>query len=145
MSWLTDIQQQAISSKSPDTFVQKSNIVEPAPFVQIPNGVEPEVSSVPQEKSWLMAVKNDMEASVDHESLGTKGRKWLQDISDIALEQTTNPQSLLRQGPVGVNEAMQTLAVDAVTFIPSLQIPSYVLDTVHSFWKRSGWGKYESF
>lgn len=118
MSWLTDLQQQIISPESSDTFVQKSNVVEPTPFVQIPNGV----TTRPErpEKSWLMTAKNDMEASIDTESLGEKGKKWLQDISDIALEQTTNPQSLLRQGPVGVNEAMQTLAVDAVTFMPSL-------------------------
>ena len=46
-----------------------------------------------------------------------------------------------------INEMVQYMYYfeGEVTFIPSLQIPSYVLDTVHSFWKRSGWGKYESF
>ena len=127
MSWLTDTKQQLFQTDSPDTFVQNSNEVESVPSVQNSNIDEqvsvqpsPEPISEPPQKSWLMTVKNEMENSIDSESLGAKGKRWLQNISDVALEQATNPNSLLRQGPAGVNEAMQTLIWDATTFMPSL-------------------------
>jgi len=134
MSWLTEAKQQLLQTESQDTFVQNPNEEGQAPVVPETEGLGPEpepesitpvepesvaVPAVPQ-KSWLMEAKNQMEASVDRETLGEKGKKWLSDISDTALNQINDHNSVLWQGPEGVNEAMSSLAWTAFTFNASL-------------------------
>ena len=114
MSWLSNARDDVYGKPQEPmkNSVQNLNEVRQPPLVQN--------SNIEQPSSWLIDAKHDVENHVDTTSMGAKGKKWIQDISDPMLQAVKDEESRFNQLTIGVNDAIGNLAVGALSFLPSI-------------------------
>ena len=69
--------------------------------------------------NWLQKTQ---ESNIQKISQPSEVMKWLGDTSKNVMENIQDQESLVWKGPEGVNEALKTLAWQAVTFMPSIAL-----------------------
>ena len=100
MSWLTEIRDK--NQANMGNFVQKSNI----------GGQD----------SWLHEAQTEVTQKISEPTTTQKVFDWLGAAPGKTMKAVSDPESQIWKGPEGINEALASLAWQAVTFTPSIAL-----------------------